>query len=59
MFSSYRCAFCFSTGQRYIYTGSSDKSVHIYDVVCCFHLLLELLFLYCNSVVDSLLKSEV
>ncbi|PWZ04156.1 hypothetical protein Zm00014a_025542 [Zea mays] len=30
-----RCYFSpvHSTGQRYIYTGSSDKSVHIYDVV--------------------------
>lgn len=25
--------FC-STGQKYIYTGSSDSSVYIYDLVC-------------------------
>lgn len=26
---------CFSTGQKYIYTGSYDACVYIYDVVCC------------------------
>ena len=26
-------AFC-STGQKYVYTGSSDSSVYIYDLVC-------------------------
>lgn len=32
MFTMYM-TFC-STGQKYIYTGSSDSSVYIYDLVC-------------------------
>jgi hypothetical protein len=30
----YGFLFVYSTGQKYIYTGSYDSSVYIYDVVC-------------------------
>jgi hypothetical protein len=45
-------AFC-STGQKYIYTGSSDSSVYIYDLVCTLFLSIPppLLYQYHDSLV--------